>query len=478
MRSPAAAPRQRSSKGPCPLEQGAFTARGVHCTTPSACAAEVGAITSTPSSLLENAVFARNEPFLGGADVAESQPGAIQLANVAGTWRRKPARATVAGRTGRQMLGAPGSADEHWHFDLGWASPCNKPSNVVFSGQRGRHRAASSPEQTDPADQRGSHPPTAAAPTPDGNRHVAVMPDELIAAVVTELDGFYVDATFGRGGHARRLLAKLSGGAKLLVVDRDEQAVAAARQLVAEDDRVSVADGAFGGLADLVRANRTQAPVGIYFDVGVSSPQLADAARGFSFLLDGPLDMRMDQRTPETAADWLNRAAEPELARVLRDYGEERFARRTARHLVEARPITSTGQLAALVQAAIPARNRSRLHPATRVFQAIRIHLNDELGELSRGLEDAFELLPPGGRLATITFHSLEHRVVRRRFRHWVQGEDAPGGALRKLPLRPETAPRARLVEGIGRGLRPSAAEIAANPRSRSALLQAVEKAK
>ena len=301
--------------------------------------------------------------------------------------------------------------------------------------------------------------------------HVPVMLEELVAALATDRDGQYVDATYGRGGHARRLLAELSPRGRLLVVDRDADAIAHAERLAARDSRVSVLHGRFGDLADHLAEAGPAAPCGVMFDVGVSSPQLDDARRGFSFALDGPLDMRMDQREAVTASTWLNTASMAEVEAVIRDYGEERFARRIARRVVAERPLETTGELASVLRAAVPGGPASR-KAATRVFQAIRIHLNDELNELARGLDAAFDALRAGGRLATITFHSLEHRLVRRRFRQWVRGPDVP----RRLPVRGRAPGRARAVAQIGNGRRPSAQEIEANPRARSALLQAVEK--
>ena len=301
--------------------------------------------------------------------------------------------------------------------------------------------------------------------------HVPVMLEELVAAVATDRDGHYVDATYGRGGHARRLLEELSPRGRLLVVDRDSDAIADARRLAARDSRVSVSRGRFGDLPDHLAAATPAAPCGVMFDVGVSSPQLDDPRRGFSFAVDGPLDMRMDQRDAVTARMWLNAAPVAEIEAVVGELGEERFARRIARRVVAERPLESTAELASVVRAAVPARHDGR-NPATRVFQAIRIHLNDELNELARGLDAAFDALRAGGRLAAITFHSLEHRLVRQRFRQWVRGPDVP----RRLPVRGVAPRRARQVARVGNGQRPSRTEIEANPRARSAFLQAVEK--
>ena len=302
--------------------------------------------------------------------------------------------------------------------------------------------------------------------------HVPVMLEELVAAVATDRDGLYVDATYGRGGHARRLLEEISSRGRLLVVDRDADAIADARRLAARDSRVSVSRGRYGDLADHLTALAAAAPCGVMFDVGVSSPQLDDARRGFSFALEGPLDMRMDQRDALTAGTWLNTASVAEVEAVIGELGEERFARRIARRVVAERPLETTAELASVVRAAVPARHGGK-NPATRVFQAIRIHLNDELNELARGLDAAFDALRAGGRLAAITFHSLEHRLVRQRFRQWVRGPDVP----RRLPVRGLAPRRARHVARVGNGQRPSRIEIEANPRARSAFLQAVEKA-
>lgn len=313
----------------------------------------------------------------------------------------------------------------------------------------------------------GALGPGAATPAVGG--HAPVMPDEAIAALVGDRHGVYVDATFGRGGHAKRLLAVLAPQARLLVLDRDGDAVAAARRLARQDSRVVAHRGRFGDLARHLRSCRFGPLAGVFFDVGVSSPQLDEAARGFSFAANGPLDMRMDQREGTTAADWLNGASESEIAEVIRRYGEEHQAGRVARRIVAARPLATTSQLADAVGAAMSSGGKPAV---ARVFQAVRIHINDELAELDRGLAAAFEALAVGGRLAVVTFHGLEHRLVRRRFREWTQGRQAP----RRLAVLDVSAPVARRVASVAKGVRASTAELAANPRSRSALLQAVEK--
>lgn len=301
--------------------------------------------------------------------------------------------------------------------------------------------------------------------------HTPVMAEVVAKAVAHDRHGGYVDATFGRGGHTRRLLALLSPRGRVLVLDRDADAIACAAKLAGTDPRVRVQRGRFGELGRHLARSEVQAPQGVIFDVGVSSPQLDSAERGFSFVADGPLDMRMDRSAGPTAAMWLNTAPEAEIAAAIRRYGEEHRARHVARGIVRARPLERTLQLAAVVARATPDRGADK-HPATRVFQAVRIHINDELNELDRGLVAAFRALAVGGRLAVITFHGLEHRLVRRRFRQWLQGSALPP----RLPVRGLPLPLARRVESVGGGVRPDAAEVHANPRARSALLQAVEK--
>ncbi len=299
-------------------------------------------------------------------------------------------------------------------------------------------------------------------------RHVPVLLEETVAAVAVARDGTFVDATYGDGGHSRRLLEHLGPAARLLVLDRDEDAVADGRELAARDPRVRVRQAPFSRIGDVARDERLPSLNGVVMDIGVSSRQIDTAERGFSFLRDGPLDMRMDRGQGVTAAQWLNSADVPELAEVFRRYGEEPEARRIARAVVARRPLERTGDLVAAIETVRPG-PRDGSHSATRVFQAVRIHVNDELDELDTGLDAAFAALATGGRLAVITFHSLEHRMVRRRFRGWSQGEPLP----RRLPTRDPARGSARMIV---RRARPSAAEVAANPRARSAMLQVVEK--
>lgn len=290
-------------------------------------------------------------------------------------------------------------------------------------------------------------------------------------AICTDPAGQYVDATFGRGGHSGALLARLDATARLLVLDRDPAAIVAAEALAAADTRVTVAHARMSDMANQVRAARLNRVVGIMMDLGVSSPQIDDPERGFSFRFDGPLDMRMDNSSGMSAADWLNTAPESEIAQVLREYGEERHARRIARAITSRRqeqPLRRTHELVEVVSSAQP-RPDPHKHAATRVFQAVRIQINDELGELARTLDSAFGVLAPGGRLAVISFHSLEDRIVKRRFQRWVQGEPVP----RRLPLKGNPPTQARWILRLQRA---GAAEQRDNPRSRSAVLRVVEK--
>ena len=298
--------------------------------------------------------------------------------------------------------------------------------------------------------------------------HVPVLLAETVRALVGDPSGLYVDGTFGRGGHSRPLLDRLDADARLIALDADEEAFRSASELAEHDSRVQAVRDRFSQLDHYVPGGEGAA--GVMLDVGLSSPQLDAAERGFSFSHDGPLDMRMDQRQGTTAADWLAQASERDIADVLRRFGDERHARRIARHLVSQRPLDSTGELREAVMRASPARGReAQRQTATRVFQAIRIHINDELTELNRGLDAAFKALRPGGRLAVITFHSLEHRMVRQRFRAWQHGPPTP----RRLPVPAKFSPLAKVQV---KGTRPNATEVAANPRSRSALLQVAEK--
>ncbi len=299
--------------------------------------------------------------------------------------------------------------------------------------------------------------------------HAPVLLDAVLEALAIRADGHYVDATYGRGGHAAAILGRLGKDGTLLAIDRDPEAVAAGQARLAGDSRARVVHGRFSQLAELAGGRPAD---GILFDLGVSSPQLDDARRGFSFLRDGPLDMRMDPGHGEPASAFVARASERELATVIGRLGEERHARRVARAIVAARaeaPVTTTGELAAIVARAVPGREPGK-HPATRTFQALRIHVNGELAEVERALPQAVALLAPGGRLAVISFHSLEDRLVKRFLRAASRGDEAWAG-LPDVP--PEARPTLKLV---GRAVFPEDAEVARNPRARSAVLRAAER--
>lgn len=298
--------------------------------------------------------------------------------------------------------------------------------------------------------------------------HAPVLLDEVIEALQVQAKGRYLDGTFGRGGHAREVLGKLDGDGRLLLMDRDPQAIAQAVTEFGTDARVRIRHGSF---AELAQWPETESRLdGVFLDLGVSSPQLDDASRGFSFQADGPLDMRMDPGSGSSAAEWLAAAPEAEIADVLWRYGEERLSRRIAKAIVEYRieqPLETTAQLAALVAKTIGYRERHK-HPATRTFQGLRIHLNDELGALKQGLQGALDRLKPGGRLVVISFHSLEDRVVKR----FIRGQDSQPPPRRNLP--PVEAPPTPLV-AIAKVF-PGDSELAANPRSRSAVMRVAEK--
>jgi len=302
--------------------------------------------------------------------------------------------------------------------------------------------------------------------------HQTVLLQEAVDALVTNPGGFYVDGTFGRGGHTRCLLDRLDGGARVLAVDKDEAAETVARELERSEPRFEFFRGSFAQLPHQLRRMGIDAVDGILLDLGVSSPQLDEAERGFSFMQDGPLDMRMDTSRGETAAQWLSHAELADIAGVLKEYGEERFARRIATAIVAAReeaPIETTGHLASVVSAAHP-RWEKHKHPATRAFQAIRIKVNSELDDLQEFLSLALDMLRVGGRLVVISFHSLEDRRIKRYMRDKARGDDLPRGvpvtegALNK---------RMRLV---GRAVRASEAEVQANVRARSAVMRVAEK--
>jgi 16S rRNA (cytosine1402-N4)-methyltransferase len=305
------------------------------------------------------------------------------------------------------------------------------------------------------------------------DEHKPVLVEESLAALALEADGYYVDATFGRGGHTARILEALGREGHLLAIDRDAAAIAAGHARFADEVRLTLVHAPFAELATLVPRNSDGRPCrGVLFDLGVSSPQLDDPARGFSFRADGPLDMRMDATRGEPVSAWLARASLDEIREVIATLGEERFARRVAEFIVNSRaeePLTRTSQLADLVSRAVRTREPGK-HPATRTFQALRMFINDELGQLERGLSAAANVLAVGGRLAAITFHSLEDRAVKQ----FMQTQTHIAPELARLPVIPPSAePRFRLV---GRKTRPTDDEVGRNPRARSAMLRVAER--
>ena len=301
--------------------------------------------------------------------------------------------------------------------------------------------------------------------------HVTVLLEEAVGALAIKADGLYMDATFGRGGHSRRILSELNEKGRLIAVDRDPEAINVGRAI--NDPRFRLVHRAFGEIAEAAREADVHDVDGILFDIGVSSPQIDDGERGFSFRHDAPLDMRMDTTQGETAAEWLARAEIREITEVIRDYGEERFAFQIAKKVVAARleqPIVTTGQFAALVRATVRTREPGQ-DAATRSFQALRIHTNQELGQLAIALPQALELLKPGGRLVVISFHSLEDRIVKNFMREQSTADSLP----KSLPLRADQLPKPKL-RLVGKTVKASAAEVAANPRARSAVMRVAEK--
>jgi 16S rRNA (cytosine1402-N4)-methyltransferase len=302
--------------------------------------------------------------------------------------------------------------------------------------------------------------------------HQTVLLREAVDALVTERNGHYVDGTFGRGGHSREILSVLGAGGRLLAIDKDLQACAAALELKESDGRFDFEHGSFAQLPHQLHRLGIDAVDGILLDLGVSSPQLDDGERGFSFSHDGPLDMRMDTTRGQTAAQWLAIARHGEIASVLREYGEERHASRIANAILRARdetPITTTASLSKVVSAANPSWEKHK-HPATRAFQAIRIFINRELKDLEDLLDVAVPLLKPGGRLVVISFHSLEDRIVKRFIRRLSQGTQIPRG----VPV--TDAELQRELRPLGKAQKASAAEIEHNPRARSAVMRVAEK--
>ncbi|WP_062268916.1 16S rRNA (cytosine(1402)-N(4))-methyltransferase RsmH [Endozoicomonas arenosclerae] len=301
------------------------------------------------------------------------------------------------------------------------------------------------------------------------DQHITVLLNEAVEALVTDPDGIYVDGTFGRGGHSRAVLDKLSDTGRLLGIDKDPRAIAVADQLAESDSRFSIYHGSFAELEEALKGQKVD---GVLLDLGVSSPQLDNAERGFSFMQDGPLDMRMNTTCGESAADWINRAEEQEISKVIWELGEDRFSRRIARAIVREReeePITTTKRLAGIIASASPSREKGK-HPATRAFQAIRIHINRELDDLVDCLDVALEVLKPGGRLVVISFHSLEDRIAKRFIRKQVKGDELP----RWMPVTEDQLNKR--MRAIGKAIKPSDQEVKANPRARSAVMRIAEK--
>jgi 16S rRNA (cytosine1402-N4)-methyltransferase len=303
--------------------------------------------------------------------------------------------------------------------------------------------------------------------------HVTVLLQEAVDALISNPDGFYIDGTFGRGGHSALVLQHLSPQGRLLAIDKDLAAIATAKEKFSTDSRFEIAHDSFASLKALVTERGLLGKVqGVLLDLGVSSPQLDEAERGFSFMQDGPLDMRMDQTRSPSAAEWVNSASEDEIIWVLREYGEERFAKRMARALIAERqktPFTRTGHLAEVIKAANPAWEKGK-HPATRAFQAIRIQVNRELEDLESVLTQALEVLAPGGRLVVISFHSLEDRLVKRFIRQQEQGDPVPKG----VPLREEQLHKT--MRSLAKAVKASDLEVNENVRSRSAVMRVAEK--
>ncbi|GKW41302.1 16S rRNA (cytosine(1402)-N(4))-methyltransferase RsmH [Pectobacterium parvum] len=306
-------------------------------------------------------------------------------------------------------------------------------------------------------------------------KHTTVLLDEAVNGLNIRSGGIYIDGTFGRGGHSRLILSQLGPEGRLLAIDRDPQAIEAAKAI--DDPRFSIIHGPFSAMAEYVAELGLTGKIdGVLLDLGVSSPQLDDPKRGFSFMRDGPLDMRMDPTRGLSAAEWLMKAEADDIVWVLKTFGEERFAKRIARAIVERNrldPMTRTKELAELIAAASPFREKHK-HPATRSFQAIRIYINSELEEIERALEGALSVLAPQGRLSVISFHSLEDRIVKRFIRHQSRGPQVPAG----LPLTEEQlrSQGGQTLKAVGKKLMPSEAEVAENPRARSSVLRFAER--
>ncbi|EOX3348198.1 16S rRNA (cytosine(1402)-N(4))-methyltransferase RsmH [Vibrio cholerae] len=310
-------------------------------------------------------------------------------------------------------------------------------------------------------------------------QHISVLLNESIEGLAIKPDGIYIDGTFGRGGHSRTILAQLGPQGRLYSIDRDPQAIAEAQKI--DDPRFTIIHGPFSGIDEYAQRYDLVGKVdGVLFDLGVSSPQLDDAERGFSFMKDGPLDMRMDPTSGMPVSEWLAQADLDDITWVIREFGEDKHARRIAKAIVEYRenelnePLTRTSQLAKLISDAAPKSFKEKKHPATRAFQAFRIYINSELEEIDTALRGASDILAPQGRLSVISFHSLEDRMVKRFMRKESQGPEVPHG----LPLTQEQirALGSAKMKTVGKALKPSDQEVELNPRSRSSVLRVAEK--
>lgn len=304
--------------------------------------------------------------------------------------------------------------------------------------------------------------------------HISVLMDETIDALAIQPDGIYVDGTFGRGGHSGQILARLNEAGRLQAIDQDPQAIKAAEKF-ANDSRFAIAHTRFSNIYEVAKENDLLGKVdGILLDIGVSSPQLDDADRGFSFMKDGPLDMRMDPTSGRSAAQWLAEAELEDITHVIKTYGEEKFGRRIAHKVLEVRehtPITTTKQLADLVDEAVPVKDKFK-HPATRTFQAIRIYINSELEEIQTALQASIDVLKPGGRLVVISFHSLEDRIVKQFIKKQSKGAALPRG----LPLTDAQINKNLTLKAVGKAIKPSKDEVERNPRSRSSVLRIAQR--
>ncbi|GGW55222.1 16S rRNA (cytosine(1402)-N(4))-methyltransferase RsmH [Alishewanella tabrizica] len=305
--------------------------------------------------------------------------------------------------------------------------------------------------------------------------HISVLLAETLAGLAIKADGIYVDGTFGRGGHSREILQQLGSTGRLYAIDRDPSAIAAAAPLLA-DARFHITHSPFAALAKIAEDQAIFGKIdGILLDLGVSSPQLDEAERGFSFMRDGPLDMRMDPTSGLSAAAWLATADVEDITFVLREYGEEKFAWRIANAIVAHRvehPLTRTSELANLISQVVPKSAKEKKHPATRSFQAIRIYVNSELEQVNLALQGAMAALKPGGRLCVISFHSLEDRLVKQFMRRHSKAEPVPRG----MPLTDAQLYKAIPLQLIGKAIMPSDTELAANPRARSAVLRIAQR--